>query len=114
MMRQASRRSGRNSTEQIPKLIEDIRAKQKNVVWPNPLRNSRGVDELLWRGSSKATPVQRIGIALFGFCYLILAIAMIGIGKEDGSIAFYVVGIAMLLLGARVLFNSVRKAKKKT
>src|SRR4051812_7585795 len=102
----------RKGIEPIPPITEEIKAKQRNIVWPYPLRNSRGVDELLWRGSSKATLVQRMGIVLFGLAYLLIAIAMISVGKEDSSIAFYAAGIGMLLLAAKVLINGIRRNKR--
>jgi len=40
--------------------IETVKARQRNVVWPDPLRNSRAVDVFLWRGSTKPPLVQRI------------------------------------------------------
>ena len=41
--------------------IADVERKQKNVVWPDPLVNSRGVDQFFWRGCPNPTVVQRIG-----------------------------------------------------
>jgi hypothetical protein len=40
-------------------LIEDVRASQRNTLWPDAMVNGSSVDGLLWKGSPKATMVQR-------------------------------------------------------
>jgi hypothetical protein len=61
--------------------IEEIKAKQRNTVWPEMLANSRAVDSLAFLGDRNATPVQRIGIGLFGAFFVLAGIAFIGIGR---------------------------------
>jgi hypothetical protein len=106
-------KNSRKGTEPIPSMLEEIKDKQRNIVWPDTLRNGRDVDALVFRGSPKATLVQRIGILLFGVALLMMAIAMIDVGKEGNSFAFYGAGIGLLLLGAWVLFNGMRRNKSK-
>ena len=69
--------------------IDDIRRSQRNVVWPDPVVNSRSVDEFLWKGSASPTLVQRIGAWLFGVSLIgpgagcvIVAIAL---SRQDGD-----------------------------
>src|ERR1700682_2054936 len=47
------------------KLLDDLRARQRNTLWPDTLRNARTVDAFLWKGSPDATPIQRAGSAIF-------------------------------------------------
>src|SRR5580704_13317939 len=58
----------------LDKLIEETRASQQNIVFPDTVRNGRAVDVFLWRGSPDPTVVQRIAAWLFG-----LALATPGI-----------------------------------
>src|SRR5581483_179349 len=50
--------------------INDLRAKQPNVVWPDPVMNASRVDKFLWRGSPNPTRVQRIGAWIFGMTFM--------------------------------------------
>jgi hypothetical protein len=45
---------------------EELEAKQRNLVWPDTMRNSRGVDVLFFKGDPKAPTVQRVGCWVFG------------------------------------------------
>ncbi len=91
------------------RLVEDARAKQENVLWPNAMVNSSGVDALLWKGSPSATRVQRIGIAIFG-----LAFAFIGTVCELGAyekrdLFLLLFGLPPLAVGSKIFFNAFRR-----
>ena len=45
--------------------LREIEARQRGTVWPDTLRNGALVDAFLWKGSPKATVIQRIGPGLF-------------------------------------------------
>ena len=44
-----------------PHFIEEIKAKQRNTVWPEMQANSRAADSLIFLGDRNASPIQRIG-----------------------------------------------------
>lgn len=46
--------------------IAEIEKKQRNLTWPDAMRNSRGVDALFFKGNPDAPMVQRIGCWIFG------------------------------------------------
>ena len=58
--------------ERRTSFIRDIRRKQRNVIWPEALHNSRSIDEFLWKGSSNPSLVQRIGAWLIGLVLRLL------------------------------------------
>jgi len=90
--------------------IEDIHARQRNIVWPDTLRNSRKVDAFLWKGSPNATPVQRIGAWLFGLTFLGLGVNFFILARHAGSRLIGAVGLAGIFLGLRLCYNgSVRR-----
>jgi hypothetical protein len=52
-------------------------------VFPDTLRASRSVDEFLWKGDPKATPIQRAGLPVFGtFWFFLFAVSVAVIVKS--------------------------------
>ncbi len=96
---------------QRQKLIEDIKTKQSNTVWPDALRNSRGVDEFLWRGSPNAPLVQRIGAWVFGITLLIFGIVFLDVAHRMHSPFDLVPSLAFFPLGTRVCLNGFRRSE---
>jgi len=75
------------------------------------MRNSRGMDELLWKGSPTATKVQRVGIAVWGLLFLSLGLFfMFVLASEQHSIMEAVFGLLFVALGTKITLNAfVRK-----
>jgi hypothetical protein len=89
--------------------LGEIRERQRNIVWPDTMRNGRSVDALLWKGSRDATTVQRVGIAIFGLCFLVAGLGfayMAYLGREIILAAFAAIPT---LLGLRLLRNVFRR-----
>jgi hypothetical protein len=59
---------GHNTDE----MLKDIHRKQGPTKWPETLEAGRSVDEFLWKGNPRSTPVQRVGLAVFAVMYLFL------------------------------------------
>ncbi len=53
-------------------ILKDIHRKQGPTEWPETLEAGRSVDGFLWKGDPRATPVQRVGLAIFAAMYLFL------------------------------------------
>ena len=69
-----SNRRGVKTRTEIPnrkKLLEEIKSKQRNTIWPDTLINSQGVNEFLWKGSPDAPLVQRVAAWLFGVVFIL-------------------------------------------
>ncbi len=99
--------------------IDDLDARQRNVVFPYTLRNSRRVDSFLWNGSPNATRVQRIGaclIGLFGIGTGLLGFAATAKSKAEGDYKFAflcaVVGILFIAVGVRIARNGLKRHHK--
>jgi len=93
-------------------LVNDIKGRQQNIVWPSPLRNSRAVDAFLWRGSPKPTVVQRIGAWLFGLTFVgfgLLPLLMVWHETISGALVMIAMGSAALLLGIKICRNAFAK-----
>ncbi len=98
-------KSNRAAATAPRKFIEELRAKQRNIVWPETLRNGRSVDAFFWRGFSAPTLVQRIGAWLFGLTFLGCGAAFLDFGRRDGSVFLIVFSVLPLSIGARVFWN---------
>jgi hypothetical protein len=116
-----SSRSGMKSNTrplQDERLIEEIEAKQRNTVWPDTLENGRSVDAFLWKGSADAPLVQRIGAWIFGFTFMLLAVALIEVDRETTpdrkSIAFVILAVLFFGVGLKVFLNGFRRRKRNT
>ena len=77
------------------------------------LRSGRAVDEFLWKGDRRATPVQRAGLALFGMMFLSCAALSIVLVFTQGTWAGRIVGVvfgSIAGIGAvRFLMNAFRR-----
>ncbi len=87
-------------------LLDDVRARQRNTVWPDNLRNGLRVNALLWKGSRDATTVQRVGIAIFGLALLSAGLNFAYMSYSQHSTVIAIVSIPFLLLGLRVFWNT--------
>ena len=101
-----NRESENPATDQ---LIEEVKARQSNTVWPDTLRNSSSVDAFLWKGSSNAPLVQRIGAWIFGLTFVLLALAMAEVAYEKRDWSFGSIAVIFLMVGARICVNGFRR-----
>jgi hypothetical protein len=84
--------------------------RQRNIVFPDTVRNDRLVNELLWKGSPNATPVQRIGIAVLSIGPFCVAAQFIGIGwdalPDAAAILAFLVALPFVYVGCRLVRNA--------
>ncbi|MGD0443948.1 MAG: hypothetical protein ABSA39_08425 [Edaphobacter sp.] len=101
----------RKDRHPIENLADDVRLRQRNTTWPDVMVNASSTDKLMWKGSPRITKVQRIGVALFGFLFVLggLGIA-ISIRIDQGGWWLGIpIAAAFVLVGCKLLWNSVRK-----
>ena len=98
------------------KFLDEIEANQKNILWNDTVRNGRGVDAFLWKGSPDATLVQRVGAWLFGLTFLGFGVVFLTIarrlGREEGTLALAitaVVSMGLFLVGGKICLNGFQK-----
>lgn len=103
-----------NGKTEIPshqRAVEELDAKQRNIVWPDTLRNGKSVDAFLWKGDPDAPLVQRIGAWLFGLFFILVGLGWVTVAYEKRSWLFGILSVGWFLLGRRVFFNGFRKHK---
>jgi hypothetical protein len=91
------------------KFIDEIRAKQRNIVFPDGLANGAAVDKFLLKGSPDPPLVQRVGAWLFGLMFLIGGVSFLGYAQKEGSFLLALVSVACFLLGAWMFRNGFRR-----
>jgi hypothetical protein len=94
--------------------IEEVTAKQQNVVWPDPVRNSRTLDEFFWRGSEHPTVVQRIAGWLVGSCIFSCGMVFLIFGLKEGSFLEVLFSTGILAFGARIFLSGFRRRGRKS
>jgi heme A synthase len=100
----------RDEEHPIEKLVEDVEFRQRNTTHPDVLINASSADELMWKGSARITKVQRIGVGLFGFVFLLAGISIVNaIYGQDGWWLSVPIGLAFVVVGCKLLWNSIRK-----
>lgn len=105
----------------LDEFIQETRASQRNIVFPDTVRNGRSVDAFLWHGSPDPPLVQRIGAWIFGSTFIglglssfIMAAAFIRDGSWSGFGVFILIGFLVLLFGIRTFRNGFPKPKKRS
>jgi hypothetical protein len=74
----------RRPTGQNPhEFMDEINAKQRNVIWPDTLIHARSVDFFLWRGSPNPTIVQSIAAWLFGVSFVAVGLGLLAMTAHD-------------------------------
>jgi hypothetical protein len=91
--------------------IHDVEARQRNILWPDALRNARSVDRLIFRGAPDAPLVQRIGIILFGLIYVCGGLVFLGFARAERSFWFSLFSLGWILLGIVVCRNGLKRHK---
>lgn len=101
--------------------LKEIDREQSPGTWPETTLNpGRAVDQFLWKGDPKATPIQRVGLFVFALMFLFLfvgfAVVMV-VMLVRHEIYWQNILIVMMFItlsgiaGFRLLFNAFRHQK---
>jgi hypothetical protein len=99
-------------TQEPDKFVDEIRARQRNIVFPDTARNARSLDAFLWFGSPNPTRVQSMGAWLLGSLFICMDLPFIFLAakaRDDDDSASYwlllLISLAFILLGIRIFRN---------
>jgi hypothetical protein len=106
------------SDRDLNDFLEEARQRQRNVVFPDTVRNARSVDAFLWKGSRNPTRAQRVGAWLFGLTFIGLGaclITFVGVARSDGEwvAAFVLASMSMgaVALGIKIFRNGFPRSR---
>jgi len=105
---------------EMEKFIDESRANQRNIVFPDTVRNARSVDAFLWRGSPHPPLVQRIVAWMFGLFNIGIGLLFLLIagGVRDryhswiGSVLTTLVAFFVAWVGIRIFRNGFPRRSK--
>jgi Flp pilus assembly protein TadB len=96
-------------------LRTEFEERQSPTTFPETLRAGRSVDEFLWKGDPKATPVQRVGLFIFAVMFLFVFVGFVVFTIIDHYWLNKLMGLAFATLsgivGFRLLLNAFRHKK---
>jgi len=98
----------RTEREPMDSVIDDLKAKQRNLTWPDVLRGNRSVDEFLWKGARDAPMVQRIGAIILAVAYLAVALFFIDWTSNGGGWLSGLLSLVLIAAGAKIVHSATR------
>jgi hypothetical protein len=90
---------------------EELREKQRNLVFPQTMKNSRSVDWFLWHGVENPTLVQRIAAWLFGGTFIFAGLIFLDLTVEKMRWFIYH-AVLFLGVGIKIFSNGFPKHKR--
>jgi hypothetical protein len=93
----------------IENLVDDVEFKQRNTTWPDAMVNASSADELMWKGSSRITKVQRVGVGLVGLFFVLASVSVLTNIARDVWWMGIPISTGCMLVGCKLLWNSIRK-----
>ena len=104
----------RHRSHQDPeRFAEEVAAKQRNLLWPDTLVNSKSVDKFLFTGCANPSLLQRVGAWIFGLMFFVLGVVSVEIGRQTDTSPYKFVGLLFVLLGVVVFRNGFPKRKSR-
>lgn len=107
-------------SDERDRFIDEFRTRQRNIVFPDTVRNGRYVSAFFWNGSPNPTLVQRIAAWIFGLAYIGGGLLILPLAAEArdverswiGAWAATLVAVLFILGGIRVFRSGFRKRVK--
>lgn len=92
--------------------IDDARERQNNIVFPDTVRNARGVDFFLWNGNPNPSLVQRIAAWLFGLTLIGFGVLALVIARDAGSFFARMLAASGFLIVAKIFRNGFPRNRR--
>jgi hypothetical protein len=104
----------------LNKFIEETRASQGNIVFPDVVRNGRSVDAFLWNGRPNPTLVQRIAARMLGVAFMVMGLlwlsnavkARVEAGFSISVVIEATFALAIVAVGIRIFRNGFPRPSK--
>jgi hypothetical protein len=104
----------------LDRFIDEVRARQRNIVFPDTVRNGRAVDAFFWNGSPNPTLVQRIAAWIFGLVFMGSGLLFLPMAAEVrdaehswiGAWVYTLIAVLFILGGIKVFRNGFARPTK--
>jgi hypothetical protein len=102
--------------EQEPdKFIDEIRARQRNIVFPDTVRNERPLFDFFWNGAPDPPMVQRIGAWMAGLFLVVTGLLAALSARDGGNLLGLGTSLISVGVGIRIFRNGFpRRRETKT
>ena len=105
-----------NEPGNLEQFQADVEARQRNILWEDARHGGKSVDAFLWKGDRNAKPIQRAGLVVFGFTFLLIAVVFASIPFEkhfeEGWPIEFLLSLFCLLLSLRLFRNAFLRPAK--
>jgi hypothetical protein len=93
---------------------QEIRSRQRNIVFPDTTRNSRYMYKALWQGSRDAPLVQRVGAWLFGLWFMVsgLMLLNVAVGERTGGWLLFIFALGYFVVGMKIFLNGFKRKQR--
>ena len=108
-MNRRPRQSGRDSGAEW---LSRTARRQQNLIWPSAIYDGRLVALLALKNLRDATPVQKLGVALFALGFLTTGLIVLSMAKAERSVPVAIVAYILTLGGAWLLWNALRRPRR--
>lgn len=96
--------------------IDEIRSKQRNIVFPDTVRNERGLYDFLWNGTPDPPMVQRIGAWMMGLFLVIAGLFPALMAPGGGNWIDYgvmlLISLPLIAAGIRIFRNGFPRKRR--
>jgi hypothetical protein len=111
-----------NRQRNLDNFIDEVRGRQRNIVFPDTVRNGRAIDAFFWNGSPNPTLVQRITAWMFGLIFVGLGLLFLPFAAEVrdvehswiGSWVMMLISVLIVMAGIRMFRNGFARRIKPT
>jgi hypothetical protein len=88
--------------------VEELKRRQRNIVFPDTVTNARSVDAFLLRGDPRAPLIQRMGAWVFGSFFVLCGVVCFNLALNSHAVADYIYCAAGFLIGIKLLISGFR------
>lgn len=101
--------------ENLDKFIEEAKGRQRNIVFPDTVRNERAAWAFFWKGSPEPTVVQRIAAWMIGLVFLgngLMFVDMAASAHNGDAWILVPLSLPFIFVGVRIFRNGFPRPNK--
>jgi hypothetical protein len=88
--------------------LQNVRAKQRNILWPDTMINGRSADRVILKGSAGAPLIQRVGARLFGCLSMGYGLVLVQMAQEKERNSILIFAAICFAFGIKIILGSIK------